>query len=231
MKRNKNPEDILRIISSQIKNRAYIDRAADKIRKNDKNNNKKINNEERLKILISIMLSARTKDELTEKIAEKLFKNYSISDLEKISVNQISKLIYPVGFYNVKAKNIKRLIEKINKYYNGKVPDNIQELLKLPGIGRKTANLYLSVVHKKPAICVDTHVHRISNRIGFVKTKNPFETEKALEKVFKKNYWSKINEVLVPFGKEICKPINPKCEVCRIKDYCRYYKDKINKRE
>jgi len=229
MNQRKKPEEILRIIKSKIKNRAYIDKVGERFDYKKATDSQ----EDKLKILISIMLSARTKDELTEIISERIFKKYSIGELQKLSTEQISRLIYPVGFYKRKAENIKKLFLKIKEDFNGKVPDNLEELLKLPGVGRKTANLYLSVVHKKPAICVDTHVHRISNRIGFVKTKNPFETEKELEKFFAKKYWSRINEVLVPFGKEICKPIRPRCSVCSIKSYCNYYnnqqKQKINK--
>jgi endonuclease-3 len=219
-------EKLLELMKIQVTNRAYIDRKGEDINQKDKNLDSE---EEKLKILISIILSARTKDELSEKVSERIFKSYSVEQLKRFSVEKISKLIYPVGFYKRKAENIKKLFEKIKKEFDGKVPDALGNLLKLPGVGRKTANLYISVVHKKPSICVDTHVHRISNRIGIVKTKTPFETERALEKIFPKEHWSSINEVFVPFGKEICKPINPRCNICRIRDYCAYYKEGINK--
>ncbi|MGB9749022.1 MAG: endonuclease III domain-containing protein [Candidatus Woesearchaeota archaeon] len=228
MNRKTRAEKILRIIKSQIRNRAYIDRAGE----NALRKNRILNSEdEKFRILISIILSARTKDELTEKVSERIFKNYSVEQLQKFSAQKISRLIYPVGFYKKKAENIKKLFRKINEEFDGKIPKDLENLLMLPGVGRKTANLYLSVVHKKPSICVDTHVHRISNRIGFVKTKTPLETEMALEKIFAKEYWSMINEVLVPFGKEICRPVNPKCSICIIRERCNYYKEAKNKKK
>ena len=171
------------------------------------------------------MLSARTKDELTEEVSERLFSKYNTKELCELPVSRIERLIYPVGFYRTKARNIKKLCEVINKEFSGVVPNNIEELLKLPGVGRKTANLFLSVVHSQDRICVDTHVHRISNRLGIVKTKSPVETEKALERFFPKKLWKEVNKVMVPFGKSICKPVRPRCDVCKLKHYCKYYKD------
>lgn len=173
------------------------------------------------KILVSTILSARTKDEITRVVSKRLFskiKNYR--DLSKLSVKQIEKLIYPIGFYKNKAKLLKQLPVVLKKEFNGKVPDNINALIKLPGVGRKTANLVVGVAFNKPSICVDTHVHRIMNHIGYIKTKTPFETEMALRKKLPKKYWIKINYLLVVFGQNVCKPVSPKCSICPIKKYC-----------
>jgi endonuclease III len=168
------------------------------------------------KVLISAILSTRTKDKITLQASKKLFyKIEKINDLKKLSVKEIEKLIYPVGFYKVKAKHLKKL--SIIK----KIPNNFDELIKLSGIGRKVANLYLSVVHNKDEICVDTHVHRISNRIGWVKTVTPFETEVELKKVLPKKYWRIINSIFVAYGQKICTPRNPKCKSCKIFNYCK----------
>ena len=187
---------------------------------------KKFNN---FQILISIILSSRTKDKTTLESSLRLFEKVSnCKDLQKLTNLQIQKLIYPVGFYKTKAKNLKKLCFVLNKDFNSKIPETIDELIKLPGIGRKTANLYISTVLKKPAICVDTHVHRILNRIGYLNTRTPYETEMFLRKNLDKLYWKKINFVLVLFGQNICRPIGPKCNICKIKNYCLHY-EKINK--
>ncbi len=174
------------------------------------------------KVLISTIISLRTKDEVTEKASERLF---SIADnpfdMVKLSGDQIAKAIYPAGFYKNKAKTIKEISEKIVKDYSGKVPDTLQELLSFKGVGRKTANLVLSEGFGKPAICVDIHVHRISNRLGFVKTKTPEETEKALMEKIPVEHWSRINENLVAFGQSICKPVSPFCSKCPVHLYCK----------
>ncbi|WP_457569293.1 endonuclease III domain-containing protein [Desulfurobacterium sp.] len=174
------------------------------------------------KILISTILSLRTKDEVTAKASERLFKKADNPyDMVKLSEEEIEKLIYPVGFYRNKAKTIKEICKTLIEKYNGKVPDSLDELLKLKGVGRKTANLVVTLGFDKPGICVDTHVHRIMNRIGYVKTKTPEETEFALRKKLPKKYWKIINELLVALGQHICHPTSPKCSVCPIKDYCR----------
>jgi len=209
-KKGLSPVRILSLMKSQIGFRAYIDR---------------VEVDDPLRVLISIMLSARTKDELTEEVSERLFSKYNSKELCELPVSRIERLIYPVGFYRTKARNIKKLCEVINKEFSGVVPNNIDELLKLPGVGRKTANLFLSVVHSQDRICVDTHVHRISNRLGIVKTKSPVETEKVLERFFPKKLWKEINKVMVPFGKSICKPVRPRCDICKLKHYCKYYKN------
>ena len=207
------PEQILKIMEKSIKREAYIDRA---------------NTKDKLLVLILIILSARTKDELLEEVAKRIIKDYSSKKLCGLSEEKLAKIIYPVGFYKTKAKHIKELCKIVKKEYEGVPPTTMKELLKLPGVGRKTANLYLASVLKKDAICVDVHVHRISNRLGLVNTKTPVETEKALEKVFKRKDWIKINQVFVPFGKEICKPVNPKCEECPLRKICKYYKERRN---
>ena len=173
------------------------------------------------KILVATVISARTKDEVTEKVSGRLFsraKNFE--DLLKMSEEEIARLIYPAGFYRNKARILKRLAEVIVKEYGGKVPSSLDELLKLPGVGRKTANLVLITAFGKDGICVDTHVHRIVNRWGFVRTKSPEETEMELRKKLPRKCWKKINRVLVPFGRKVCRPISPFCSSCPISDLC-----------
>lgn len=175
-------------------------------------------------ILISTILSLRTRDETTYPTAHKLFQVANKpEDFLRLSVEELEKLIYPVGFYKNKARVIKKISEIIVKEYNGEVPDELEKLLGLPGVGRKTANLVLSVGFGKDAICVDTHVHRISNRIGIVKTKTPEETEFALMEVVPREYWKEINHLMVAFGQTVCKPVKPKCEECDLKNQCDYF--------
>lgn len=168
------------------------------------------------KVLISAIISTRTKDKITLLASRRLFSRIKkVQDLKKLSAKEIEKLIYPAGFYRTKAKHLKMLgnLEKI--------PDTFKELIKLPGVGRKVANLFLSIVHRRDEICVDTHVHRISNRIGWVKTMTPGETERMLKNVLPKKHWRTINSVLVAYGQKICTPRNPKCLECRIRKYCK----------
>ena len=182
-------------------------------------------------ILISTIISARTKDEITAEASKRLFKLAdNPEDMLKLSEEEIAKAIYPAGFYKTKAKSIKSVSKDIIEKFNGKVPDNLEDLLKLKGVGRKTANLVLALSFKKPAICVDTHVHRITNRIGFVESKTPEETEFQLMEKVPKEYWNKINDLFVAFGQTICKPIKPKCNICPIKEYCCYYKENGRKK-
>jgi endonuclease-3 len=177
------------------------------------------------KVLISTILSHRTRDENTKKAVEKLFLNYKDAwSLSKANIKEVRKLIRPVGFYKIKSKRIIEISRILVKNFDGKVPNEIEKLLSLPGVGRKTANCVLVYAFNKPAIPVDTHVHRISNRIGLVHTKNPLETEIELRKVIPRKYWLKINKLLVSFGQTICKPINPKCYECSIKNFCEFYK-------
>ena len=173
------------------------------------------------KVLIATILSARTKDKTTVKACERLFKKVGkIRDLEKISLKELKKLIYPVGFYKNKARYLKKLPIILKEEFNGKVPSTVEELLKLPGVGRKTANLVVAVAFDKPAICVDVHVHRIMNRFGYVKTKNPFETEMKLRQKLPEEYWTTINSILVAFGQNTCLPVSPYCSRCPVFRYC-----------
>jgi len=175
-------------------------------------------------ILIGTILSARTKDENTAKVVKKLFSKYkSVHALAKAKVNDVEKLIRSIGFYHVKAKRIINVASIISSQYKGKVPNDFDELLKLPGVGRKTANCVLVYAFDIPAIPVDTHVHRISNRLGLVNTKTPEETEFELIKKIPKKYWLEINDTFVMYGQNICKPISPHCIVCKIKNSCKYY--------
>ncbi len=180
-------------------------------------------------ILIGTILSARTKDETTTEVVQKLFSKYdSPNSLANAKVKDIEKIIKPIGFYHVKARRIIEVASIINSKFKGKVPEKLDELTDLPGVGRKTANCVLVYAFDKPAIPVDTHVHRISNRLGLVKTKTPEETELELTKKIPKKYWLNINDTFVMYGQNICKPISPLCKVCRIKKNCKYFKSMKN---
>ena len=173
------------------------------------------------KILIATVLSLRTKDEVTAKASKRLFEVADTAeDILKLKEKEIASLIYPVGFYRRKAKNIKEICRILVEKYGGRVPDDLEELLQLPGVGRKTANLVITLGFGKPGICVDTHVHRIMNRIGYVKTKTPEETEFALREKLPKEYWIEINDLLVSLGQHICHPVSPKCSRCPVENYC-----------
>jgi len=173
------------------------------------------------KVLIATILSARTKDEVTIVASRKLFNAADNPyDMLKLGEEKISELIYPVGFYRNKAKAIVQVCKDLIEKYNGKVPDSMEELLNLKGVGRKTANLVLVLGFDKLGICVDTHVHRITNRWGYVKTKTPEETEIELRKKLPIKHWKEINELLVSFGQHICKPVKPLCNICPIKKFC-----------
>ena len=173
------------------------------------------------KILIGTILSLRTKDKTTDEASKRLFAAANTPlEIAKLSTEEIQKLIYPVGFYKRKAQEIKEISEVLIEKYNGKVPDSLGELLKIKGVGRKTANLVITEAFDEYGICVDTHVHRISNRLGWVKTKTPEQTEMALRKILPKQYWKTINPILVTFGQHICKPVSPLCSSCPIESYC-----------
>ena len=177
------------------------------------------------RVLISTMLSARTKDSVTDIASEKLFSRYSNSkSLSRANPRLIGKLIKPVNFYKTKAKRIVEVSRIIQKDFSGKVPRDFEKLIELPGVGRKTANCVLVYGFQAEAIPVDVHVHRISNRIGLVKTSNPEQTEAELSKLYNRKYWLDINELFVRFGQTICRPIGPKCEICKVSGYCDYYK-------
>lgn len=184
-----------------------------------------VENGDPFNILIGTILSARTKDENTTKVAGKLFAKYkSVKALANAKVRDVEKIIRSIGFYHVKAKRIIEVASIINTKFNGKVPADLDTLITLPGVGRKTANCVLVYAFEKPAIPVDVHVHRISNRLGLVDTKTPEETELELMKKIPQRYWLEINDTFVMFGQNICKPISPMCNVCKIKKICKYYK-------
>ena len=173
------------------------------------------------RILISCLLSLRTKDEVTSEASARLFR---LADtpvkMLRLRAGTIARVIYPVGFYRTKAKVIRGVCRSLIEQYDGRVPDDIDELLTLKGVGRKTANLVVSIAYGKPGICVDTHVHRISNRWGYVKTRTPEETEEALRRKLPPQYWIVFNDLLVSFGQNICKPISPLCSRCPVEQYC-----------
>ena len=173
------------------------------------------------KILVSTLLSLRTQDRTTEQASKRLFARAETPEaVLELSQKEIEKLIYPVGFYRTKAKNLLKVCRVLIEEHGGKVPGTMEELLALPGVGRKTANLVMTVGHNKPGICVDTHVHRISNRWGLVRTKTPDETEMALRKTLPKRYWIEFNDLLVCYGQNLCQPVSPHCSVCKIRRHC-----------
>ena len=172
-------------------------------------------------VLISCLLSLRTRDETTLPACERLFARAdTMQGMLKIPINEIQQLIYPVGFYKTKALRIHEICTSLIDQFGGKVPDEIEELLTLKGVGRKTANLVLTEGFAKPGICVDTHVHRISNRLGYIKTKTPEETEFALRKKLPQKYWIEYNALLVTWGQNVCKPISPLCSSCPVNKMC-----------
>ena len=177
-------------------------------------------------VLVGTILSARTKDACTAGAVRRLFATgrnparFAPEDLERLSTEEIEKLIFPVGFYHDKAKHLKALPKVLKEKFGGALPNTVEELCELPGVGRKTANLTVAVGFDLPAICVDVHVHRISNRLRLVKTKTPLETEMALRKLLPVKYWKTWNSHLVSFGQTRCGPVRPKCEGCPIARYC-----------
>jgi endonuclease-3 len=173
------------------------------------------------KVLISCLLSLRTKDEVTAEAQKRLFKVADTPDgILDLDRERIEELIYPVGFYKNKAKVLHEVSRTILEKYGGNVPDDIDELLKMKGVGRKTANLVVTLGYEKPGICVDTHVHRITNRFGYVSTKTPEDTEMALRNILPSKHWIEINDLLVTWGQNICKPISPLCSQCVVNDLC-----------
>ncbi len=172
-------------------------------------------------VLISTLISLRTKDEVTWKAAERLFAAaYTPEQMLKLSEQRIARLIYPAGFYRTKAKTIRSVTATIMGKYRGTVPDDVDELTTMKGVGRKTANLVVTLGYNKLGICVDTHVHRISNRFGYVETRNPDETERALRKKLPTEYWIEYNDLLVTFGQNHCTPIGPRCSTCPVAALC-----------
>ncbi len=203
-----NYREILVKIEQYLEGKAHLDELAKK-------------KQDPFKILISTILSARTKDSNTRIATEKLFAKYNTpKKIAKAYIEDIEQLIKSSGFYRVKAARVKEVSKVIIDKYNGTVPENYEELMSLPGVGSKTANCVLVYAFKIPAIPVDTHVHRISNRLGWVKTTKPLETEKALRDKIPKELWLKLNRLFVRFGQQICNPIRPKCEICIIENHC-----------
>jgi endonuclease-3 len=176
-------------------------------------------------ILVSTILSLRTKDEVTAKATERLLALAETpEDMVKLSEEEIIKAIYPVGFYRNKAKTVLHISRELIDCFSSRVPDTIEELLTLKGVGRKTANLVVTLGYNKEGLCVDTHVHRISNRLGYVRTKTPEETEYALRKKLPLEYWLRYNTLMVAFGRHICLPVSPFCSRCTVINYC----DRVN---
>src|SRR5574340_1616734 len=183
-----------------------------------------------LSILIGTILSARTRDENTSAVVRKLFLRYKTARaLASDKLSDVEKIIKSTGFYHVKAKRIIEVASIIDSKYSGKVPQALDKLIELPGVGRKTANCVLVYAFNKPAIPVDTHVHRISNRLGLVRTRKPEETEAELVRTVPKRYWLELNDLFVRFGQTTCKPIGPKCGICALRADCRYYREKVSK--
>ena len=183
--------------------------------------------EDPFQVLITTVLSQRTRDEVTDRASKRLFAKYNTpAALERADIKDIEELIREAGFYRIKAPRIKEIARIIDEDFKGRVPDDVETLLSLPGVGRKTANCVLVYGFGKDAVAVDTHVHRISNRLGLVRTKTPEETEMKLIDSLPKKHWKHINELLVRFGQEICRPVAPKCGVCPVVELCPGNKNK-----
>ena len=173
------------------------------------------------RILVSTIISLRTKDDLTLSASRKLFAEApDLESLNRLPEDHIARIIYPAGFYRVKAGNLKKISSILLSDHHGEIPSDLQTLLSLPGVGLKTANLVLSLGFGVPAICVDTHVHRISNRMGWISTKKPDDSVGALEKVLPEKYWIPVNELLVLYGQQICTPQSPRCSQCALTVHC-----------
>ena len=178
-------------------------------------------------VLVSCILSLRTMDKITGPVSRKLFETVKTpQDMNRLSLKKLQEIIKPVNFYITKSKRIKDISKILAKNYNGKVPDDFDELMKFKGVGRKTANIVMTYgFFKKDYIAVDTHVHRVPNRLGWIKTKKPEDTEEQLKKILPKKYWQDFNDIIVTFGQNICRPIGPKCRECPISKYCNYYRE------
>jgi len=173
------------------------------------------------RVLISCLISLRTKDEVTDEANQRLFAKADTPEkMLQLREKEIAKLIFPAGFYRTKAKQIHGISRALIDQHQGRVPDTLEELLQLKGVGRKTANLVVTIAYNKPGICVDTHVHRIANRLGWVKTKTPEQTEMALREILPKRYWIPLNDWLVTFGQNICQPVSSWCSKCPLDQGC-----------
>ena len=178
-------------------------------------------NRDPFRILISCLLSLRTKDKTTREASARLFAlAHQPATMLTLPLRKIERAIYPVGFYRTKAKSIHTICRRLLDVYGGRVPDSIEELVTLSGVGRKTANLVMTVGYSRPGICVDIHVHRISNRWGYVRTKTPEETEQALRRKLPTQHWITFNDLLVPYGQNLCQPVSPFCSKCKLIEYC-----------
>jgi endonuclease-3 len=174
------------------------------------------------RVLIACILSLRTQDTTTGPAAARLFAAACTpAAMLGLSPQRIARTIYPVGFYRTKARVIRAICRALLDRFHGRVPDDIEVLLSLPGVGRKTANLVVTMAYGKPGICVDTHVHRISNRLGWVRTRTPAETEMALRARLPGRYWIGLNDLLVSFGQNVCVPLSPRCSICPVRALCR----------
>ena len=174
------------------------------------------------RVLVSTIISLRTKDEVTEQASRRLFELADTpASLGRLDVRKVERAIYPAGFYKTKARTLREISRRLVGEYGSRVPDSVDELLTFKGVGRKTATLVVSLGYGIPAICVDTHVHRISNRLGLVETRNPDETEFALMDLLPRRYWIGYNELLVTFGQQVCKPLSPHCSSCPVRRSCR----------
>lgn len=172
-------------------------------------------------VLVSCLISLRTKDEVTAQSSQRLFRLADTPDkMLRLPARKIAETIYPAGFYRKKAETLQEISRDLLERYGGKVPDRIEDLLTLNGVGRKTANLVVTMGHGKPGICVDTHVHRITNRWGLVETRNPEQTEFALREILPQRYWIPVNDLLVGYGKRICQPVSPHCSLCELAGLC-----------
>ena len=181
----------------------------------------RLSNRDPFRILISCLLSLRTKDKTTHEASARLFAlAHQPASMLTLSLNKIERAIYPVGFYRTKAKSIHAICRRLLDVYGGTAPDSIEELVTLSGVGRKTANLVVTVGYGKPGICVDIHVHRISNRWGYVRTKTPEETEQALRRKLPRPHWITFNDLLVPYGQNLCQPVSPFCSRCKLAKLC-----------
>jgi len=182
------------------------------------------------KVLFATIVSQRNRDELTEIVSKRLFKKYpNVKSLSRAEAKDVAKTIYPTGFYNIKGKLMIETAKIIIRKYNGVIPKDIDQLTSLPGVGRKTANCVLVYGYNLPAVIVDTHVHRISQRLGWLKSKSPEETEKKLIKIVPKKYWKTINTLMVKHGKTLCLPVGPKCWDCPVLKYCPFGQNRVAK--
>jgi endonuclease III len=183
-------------------------------------------NYSKFQLLISTLLSSRTKDSTTIPIVKRMFKKwFRPEDFLKVDLEKLEQELYGIGFYKVKAKNIKKLSKQLIEEFNGIVPSTLEGMTSLPGVGRKTANCMLNYAFGKEAVAVDIHVHRISNRLGWIKTNKPEESEIELMRVLPRELWTQVNKLLVNHGQTVCLPINPKCKECKISKYCEFRKN------